>query len=71
MGHDAVDVRNEGESVHLQKSINLREKDLLSDFRPVPADLNPTQAADLLNSGFAEVALGPVTQDSSGRSIER
>ena len=42
------------------KSINLREQDLLSDFRPVAADLNPTQAADLLkNSGFAEVARGP------------
>jgi hypothetical protein len=54
------------------KSINLQEKDWLSDFRPVPADLNPIQAADLLrNSGFAEVASGPAAQENSGRSVQR
>jgi hypothetical protein len=53
------------------KSINLRENDLLSDFRPVPADLSPVQAADLLkNSGFAEVARGPGTQERS-RPVQR
>jgi hypothetical protein len=54
------------------KSINLREQDLLSDFRPVPADLKPTQAADLLKtSGFVEVAGGPSTSESSGRPVQR
>jgi hypothetical protein len=30
------------------KSINLKQTDLMSDFRRVPADLNPAQAADIL-----------------------
>jgi hypothetical protein len=56
----------------LFKSINLQENDSLSDFRPVPPDLNPVQAADLLrNSRLAEVASVPTAQGNSGKSVPR
>jgi hypothetical protein len=54
------------------KSIDLQEKDLMSDFRPVPPDLSPVQAADLLKtSGSAEVASVPAAQSNSGKSLQR
>ncbi len=32
------------------KSINLRQTDSMSDFRPIPADLNPAQAVEMLEA---------------------
>jgi hypothetical protein len=52
------------------KSINLRQTDSMSDFRRVPADLNPAQAADMLKR--ADVADGAgelAASDTSARAV--
>jgi hypothetical protein len=52
------------------KSINLQEVDQMSDFRRIPTDLNPTQAAEMLKSaGLVEVAGGLGTQDVGTASV--
>lgn len=52
------------------KSINLRQTDSMSDFRRVPADLNPAQAADMLKRGSVpEVAGELAAGDTSTRAV--
>jgi hypothetical protein len=73
-GHWAItelNVEMKGKAL-IFKSINLRQKDRMSDFRTMPADLSAAQAVDILKApGFAQVAAHELADSNTSHGVVR